>query len=178
MIVNADCLDHLKTLPDNTVDCLVTDPPYGLKFMGKDWDMAVPSVDIWKECLRVMKPGSFGYIFCIPRQDCLSRMMMSLEQAGFNVNFSSIYWTYASGFPKSLNMGKAIDKRAGAKREVVGKNERIATSYTKGDSHIGNILKDKEQAGILTTPATPEAKKLEGSYGGFQPKPASMPWTS
>ena len=87
MIVNANCLDHLKNLPDNTVDCLVTDPPYGIEFMGKDWDKSIPSVDIWKECLRVMKPGAFGFIMCIPRQDCLSRMMISLEQAGFTSTF-------------------------------------------------------------------------------------------
>lgn len=168
MIVNANCLDHLKTLPDNTVDCLVTDPPYGIEFMGKDWDKSIPSVDIWKECLRVMKPGAFGFIMCIPRQDCLSRMMISLEQAGFNINFSSLYWTYASGFPKAMNVGKKIDKRAGVEREVVEKIEHSVKPF--GKTFHGHEYKDI--GGNITSPATPEAKKLEGSYGGFQPKPA------
>ena len=169
MIINADCLDHLKTLPDNTVDCLVTDPPYGLEFMGKDWDKSIPSVDIWKECLRVLKPGAFGYIFCIPRQDCLSRMMMSLEQAGFNINFSSIYWTYANGFPKALNIGKAIDKRAGVKGKEVIRQDFYDRSNKK-ECEMKQVPCGTK--GVYNLPATPEAKKLEGSYGGFQPKPA------
>ena len=169
MIINADCLDHLKTLPDNTVDCLVTDPPYGIEFMGKDWDKSIPSVDIWKECLRVLKPGAFGYIFCIPRQDCLSRMMMSLEQAGFNINFSSIYWTYANGFPKALNIGKAIDKRAGVKGKEVIRQDFYDRSNKK-ECEMKQVPCGTK--GVYNLPATPEAKKLEGSYGGFQPKPA------
>ncbi len=88
-------------LPDESMDCMVTDPPYGISMMGRDWDRAVPSVEIWKECLRVLKPGAFAFVMCIPRQDCLSRMIINLEDAGFMVNFSPIYWTYATGFPKA-----------------------------------------------------------------------------
>jgi len=175
MILNGDCLEVLKQLPDDSVDQLVTDPPYGIAFMGKSWDDALPSIDIWKECYRVMKPGSFGFIMCIPRQDCLSRMMISLENAGFNINFSSIYWTYASGFPKALNMGKAIDKRLGKEREVVGygkRNHQDKKSYGGNSETIfvngGNNIKGLE----ITNAASDQAKQMEGSYGGFQPKPA------
>ncbi len=169
MILEGNCLDTMKTLEADSVDQLVTDPPYGINFMGKSWDnfekgqelredinkehteagrnlyekedgthdinatysancpqykfegMIEFFVPIWKEAYRVMKPGAFGFVCCIPRQDCLSRMMVSLEMAGFNINFSSIYWTYASGFPKATNIAKKIDKRMGKEREVVGK---------------------------------------------------------
>lgn len=122
-IIHGDNLDVMPSFDANRFDCIATDPPYGLSFMGRDWDKAVPSVAIWKECLRVLKPGAFASVMCIPRQDCLAHMIVNLGDAGFNVGFSSIYWTYATGFPKALNLGKSN-------------------------------------------------KKLEGAYGGFQPKPA------
>jgi len=206
MILQGDCLEVLKAVKDNTIDGLVTDPPYGIAFMGKNWDffngeeyngknkfsedeeykknflmkngnsssagMIQFFTPIWKEVYRVMKPGAFGFVCCIPRQDCLSRMMISLEDAGFNINFTSLYWTYATGFPKALHIGKAIDKRLEKKRKVVGKNPRIATSLTKTDGFLGCLVKDKTIAGQITAPASEEAKKMEGSYGGFQPKPA------
>ena len=78
--------------------------------MGKKWDQALPDINIWKECLRVMKPGAFGFVMCIPRQDCLSRMIVSLEDAGFDVGFSSMMWTMASGFSKSMNIKKKMLK--------------------------------------------------------------------
>jgi len=182
MILQGDCLEVLKSIKDNTIDSLVTDPPYSISFMSKSWDEALPSVDLWKEVYRVMKPGAFGFIMCIPRQDCLSRMMISLEDAGFNINFSSLYWTFATGFPKSLNMGKAVDKRLGKEREVVGEKPNIC-GYKDGWDHkqevnsdLGKkytpILNDRKPAGQITAPASDEAKRLEGSYGGFQPKPA------
>lgn len=83
--------------------------------MGLSWDKALPSPEALKQCCRVLKPGAFGFIMCAPRQDVLSRMIIRLEDAGFNVNFSSIYWTFATGFPKSSNVGKLIDKRNGRK---------------------------------------------------------------
>jgi hypothetical protein len=117
-----DCEVQLKDFPDNTIDLIVTDPPYGLKFMGKDWDKAIPKVEIWKECLRVLKPGAFAFIMCGPRQDILHRMILNIAEAGFYVDFTSLYWTYATGFPKALNISKAIDKRAGAVRKVTCRN--------------------------------------------------------
>jgi DNA modification methylase len=110
-IICGDCLDMMAGMEDASIDLIVTDPPYGMSFMGKAWDKALPSVDVWRECLRVLKPGAFAFVMCIPRQDCLSRMIINLEDAGFMVNFSTIYWTYATGFPKAANLSKLADKR-------------------------------------------------------------------
>lgn len=100
IIYTEDCLSGIKKhLPDNSIDLLCCDPQYGWGFMSKAWDKAIPSVEIWRECLRVMKSGSFGFIMTGPRQDCLARMIRSLEEAGFNTSFTSLYWCFASGFP-------------------------------------------------------------------------------
>ena len=112
-IINGDSLKVLKKLENESVDLICTDPPYGYSFMGKDWDKVVPSVEIWKECLRVLKPGGFCFVMSAPRTDVQSRMGTKLEDAGFQTNFSPIYWTYATGFPKATNVGKMVDKRAG-----------------------------------------------------------------
>ena len=119
-ILHGDSLELLKDLDDNSVDSLVTDPPYGYSFMGKNWDKAVPSVELWEECLRVLKPGSFAFIMSAPRSDVQSEMIKRLEKAGFRVDFTPIYWTYATGFPKAGNIGKMIDKRLGKKGKVIG----------------------------------------------------------
>lgn len=103
-----DCLEKLKELEDNSVDAIVTDPPYGLSFMGKKWDYDVPSVDIWKECLRVLKPG--GYLLSFAGTRTQHRMAVNIEDAGFEIR-DMIFWTYASGFPKSLNIWKQLKKR-------------------------------------------------------------------
>lgn len=103
--------EGIKNIPDNSIDLMPTDPPYGYSFMGRNWDKALVSIGTWKECLRVLKPGAFAFIMCAPRQDVLSRQIINLEEAGFITGFSSIYWTYASGFPKAQNISKAIDKR-------------------------------------------------------------------
>lgn len=110
VLYNANCLEIMKFFPDKSVDLVLTDPPYGLKFMGKDWDKAIPSVSIWKECLRVLKDGAFAFIMSSPRQDCLSRMIVNLGDAGFSIGFSSIEWCYSSGFPKAINIEKKILK--------------------------------------------------------------------
>src|SRR6266849_9829897 len=117
-LIHANCIDVLRNMPDNSVDCIVTDPPYGYSFMGKDWDKAVPSVEVWKECLRVLRPGSFAFVMSAPRQDVLSQMIVRITEAGFDTDFTSIYWTYASGFPKAMNIGKAVDKRNGVEFPV------------------------------------------------------------
>jgi site-specific DNA-methyltransferase (adenine-specific) len=82
-------------MKDNSLDLIVTDPPYGYSFMGKDWDKAVPSIEIWNECLRVLKPGAFMFVMSAPRQDVLSRMIVNIEDAGFRTDFSSLRWIYA-----------------------------------------------------------------------------------
>ena len=112
-----DCLEVLKTIPDNSIDSIVTDPPYGLSFMGKKWDYDVPSVEIWTECLRVLKPG--GHLLSFAGSRTYHRMAVRIEDAGFEIR-DQIMWVYGSGFPKSHNIGKAIDKIEGNEREVVG----------------------------------------------------------
>ena len=106
-----DCLDKLKQLDDNSVDSIVTDPPYGLSFMGKKWDYDVPSQEIWKECMRVLKPG--GHLLAFAGSRTYHRMAVRVEDAGFEIR-DQIMWIYGSGFPKSLNIGKQIDKKPNA----------------------------------------------------------------
>ena len=108
MIINNDSLIALKELPENSIDAIVTDPPYGLSFMGKKWDYDVPSTEIWTECLRVLKPG--GYLLAFAGTRTQHRMAVRIEDAGFEIR-DMIAWIYGSGFPKSLNIGKAVDKR-------------------------------------------------------------------
>jgi hypothetical protein len=105
-----DCLDVLRTLPDNSVDACVTDPPYGLSFMGKKWDYDVPTVEVWVEVLRVLKPG--GHLLCFAGTRTQHRMAVRIEDAGFEIR-DMIAWVYGSGFPKSLDIGKSIDKHGG-----------------------------------------------------------------
>jgi len=112
-----DCLDKLKDLHDNSIDSIVTDPPYGLSFMGKKWDYDVPSQEIWEECIRVIKPG--GYLLAFAGSRTYHRMAVRIEDSGFEIR-DQIMWVYGSGFPKSLNIGKGVDKLQGNEREVVG----------------------------------------------------------
>jgi site-specific DNA-methyltransferase (adenine-specific) len=112
-----DCLDRLKELPDNSIDSVVTDAPYGLSFMGKKWDYDVPSTEIWKECFRVLKPG--GHLLSFGGSRTYHRLAVNVEDAGFEIR-DQIQWIYGSGFPKSHNIGKAVDKKLGNEREVVG----------------------------------------------------------
>jgi site-specific DNA-methyltransferase (adenine-specific) len=103
-----DCLDKLKELDDNSIDSIVTDPPYGLSFIGKKWDYDVPSVEIWEECMRVLKPG--GYLLSFAGSRTYHRMAVRIEDAGFEIR-DQIMWIYGSGFPKSHDVGKNIEKR-------------------------------------------------------------------
>jgi hypothetical protein len=102
-----DCLDVLRTIDTNTIDAIVTDPPYGLSFMGKRWDYDVPSVEVWYECLRVLKPG--GHLLAFAGTRTQHRMACRIEDAGFEIR-DMIAWVYGSGFPKSLDVSKAIDR--------------------------------------------------------------------
>jgi DNA modification methylase len=111
-----DCREQLKHLADNSVDSVVTDPPYELGFMGKSWDSTGIAYDVtvWEECLRVLKPG--GHILAFGGSRTWHRLAVAVEDAGFELR-DSIAWIYGSGFPKSLDVSKAIDKKAGAERE-------------------------------------------------------------
>lgn len=106
-----DCLDTLRAMPACSVDSIVTDPPYGLSFMGKRWDYDVPSVEVWAECLRVLKPG--GHLLAFAGTRTQHRMAVRIEDAGFEIR-DMIAWVYGSGFPKSLDVSKAIDKTGAA----------------------------------------------------------------
>ena len=110
-LILGDCIDKLKELDDNSIDSIVTDPPYGLSFMGKKWDYDVPSQEIFEECLRVLKPG--GYLLSFAGSRTYHRMAVRVEDAGFEIR-DQIMWIYGSGFPKSLNIGKQIDKKPNA----------------------------------------------------------------
>lgn len=118
-MINGNCLDIMPTLEANSVDSIVTDSPYGLKFMGKDWDRGVPGVRFWVEMLRVAKPGCHLLAFGGTRT--FHRLMVAIEDAGWEIR-DTIMWVYGSGFPKSLNVGKAVDKLQGNERKVIGKN--------------------------------------------------------
>ena len=175
-IVLGDCLDVLQKLPDNSIDGLNCDPPYSWKFMGKNWDKAVPSVKIWKECLRVLKPGGFAFIMSGPRQDGLEQMIANLRKAGFKIHFTSLYWAQASGFPKIHNIAKAVDKKNGKTGKVIGikKNKINFSNSCKGDSSFYDAAwQDGNYTDLaVTEPETEQAKALKGAYAGFQPKPA------
>ena len=115
-ILLGDCRDRLKELPDNSIDSIVTDPPYELGFMGKSWDASGVAYDVtvWQECLRVLKPG--GHMLAFSGSRTYHRMACAIEDAGFQIR-DQIMWVYGSGFPKSLNISKAIDKQNGRRFE-------------------------------------------------------------
>lgn len=220
-----DCLEVLKTIPDNSVDSIVTDPPYGIGFMNKEWDKpskhrelierekkrseerfedgkspvkggfskgVQPGLPIgtakegrwfqewceqWgKECLRVLKPGGYLLSFSAPRT--YHRMTTGFEDAGFEIR-DQIMWVFGSGFPKSLNIGKAIDKLQGNEREVIGKKIQRVDGTTRNKQPNGGFMKDnvitKESDGYIdvTKPGSPESQKWEG--WGTALKPAHEP---
>jgi len=135
-----DCLEEMRTMEDNSVDSIVTDPPYGLSFMGKKWDYDVPSVEIWKECLRVLKPG--GYLLSFAGTRTQHRMCCNIEDAGFEIR-DMIAWVYGSGFPKSHNIGKAVDKLQGNEREDLG-SQKITGQALGVNKGLGKSSGDTE----------------------------------
>jgi site-specific DNA-methyltransferase (adenine-specific) len=152
----------MKGLDDNSVDSIVTDPPYGISFMAKKWDYDVPSVDVWKEAMRVLKPGGHALIACGTRTQ--HRMVVNIEDAGFEIR-DVVSWIYGSGFPKSLNISKAIDKAAGVEREVVG------TKDGGPDMRGGNFSNDTGERMVadITAPATESAKQWDGWGTALKP---------
>jgi site-specific DNA-methyltransferase (adenine-specific) len=175
VVYHGSNLDVLPTLPDNSVDAIVTDPPYELGFMGKSWDSSgiAYSVELWRECLRVLKPG--GHLLAFGGSRTWHRIAVAIEDAGFDVR-DSIAWLYGSGFPKSLDISKAIDKAAGAEREVIGSKmaspKGISAAESRTDSAAGAYGGEAKEIDI-TAPATDEAKKWQG--WGTALKPAFEP---
>ena len=106
-LLNGDCLEQMKQLPDNSVDSIVSDPPYGISFMAKKWDYDVPKVEVWKEAMRVLKHGGHALIACGTRTQ--HRMVVNIEDAGFEIR-DVVSWIYGSGFPKSLNIHKKDER--------------------------------------------------------------------
>lgn len=158
----------LKTLPDNSIDAVVTDPPYGFSFMGKKWDYDVPSVELWEECLRVLKPG--GHLLAFAGTRTQHRMAVRIEDAGFEIR-DMLAWVYGSGFPKSLDVSKAIDKMAGAEREKIGRGKGrtgAAAQPNGGSVHSDDNYQWPGEFDI-TAPATAAAKEWAGWGTALKP---------
>jgi site-specific DNA-methyltransferase (adenine-specific) len=167
-VMVGSCLDRMRELPDASVDAVVTDPPYELGFMGKSWDSSgiAFNTDVWLECLRVLKPG--GHLLAFGGSRTWHRIAVAVEDAGFQIR-DSVAWLYGSGFPKSLDVSKAIDKAAGAEREVVGSKKwsNSKNHFVPGENHAASVNLDE------TAPATFEAQKWQG--WGTALKPAFEP---
>ncbi len=167
-IYNMDCLEGMKLLDDNSIDNIVTDPPYELGFMGKKWDNTgiAYNVDVWKECLRVLKPG--GHLLAFGGTRTYHRMTCAIEDAGFEIR-DCIQWLYGSGFPKSHNISKAIDKRLGGtpkQGRFLYKNGKTA-----GGKRIGQLAGGAKH--YETIPDTEQARQWDG--WGTALKPANEP---
>jgi site-specific DNA-methyltransferase (adenine-specific) len=162
-----DSAQELLNIKDNSVDMLCTDPPYGYSFMNKGWDKVLPDVNIWRQCYRVLKPGSFITVMAAPRTDVLWRISRDLEEAGFDLSFSNIEWVYHSGFPKATDVSKMIDKREGGEVKV-GKSFNVAGGVDNQPLAPTN----PDRLAMKHNADTELAKKYEGSKAGFQPKPA------
>jgi site-specific DNA-methyltransferase (adenine-specific) len=180
-VLGGSCLDRLLELEDCSIDAVVTDPPYELGFMGKSWDSSgiAYNVEVWRQCLRVLKPG--GHILAFGGSRTWHRLAVAIEDAGFELR-DSIAWIYGSGFPKSLDVSKAIDKAAGVEREVVtetvvdifGEREedkKLAQPGATADRiSMGNGW---QETPVETVATTDDAKKWQG--WGTALKPAFEP---
>ena len=161
-----DCLAIMKNMPDNSIDSICTDPPYGIGFMGKGWDCAVPGEGFAREALRVLKPG--GHLIAFAATRTVHRLAVALEDAGFEIR-DQIAWLQWQGFPKSLDVSKALDQHHGAERAVlserpafgIGQNGAAFNGHKDGATHK------------ITAPATDDAKKWEG--WGTALKPSQEP---
>ena len=165
-------LDILPTIPDNSIDSIITDPPYELGFMGKQWDATgiAYNIQLWRECLRVLKPG--GHLLAFGGTRTYHRMTCAIEDAGFEIR-DSIHWIYGSGFPKSLDVSKAIDKAAGAERQIVGTGTSGKILRANGQNERPYQQDQDRITHNITAPATDEARTWEG--WGTALKPAHEP---
>ena len=187
-IWHGDALEVLRGLPDASVDAIVTDPPAGISFMGKEWDGAKGGREQWsawlaevmREAYRVTKPGGHALVWALPRTSHWTAC--GLEDAGWEIR-DKIVHLFGSGFPKSLDVSKAIDKAAGAEREVVGRYQPPngkAWNLERDESVPGNHgqtmgeFARRSESMNLTAPATPDAERWQG--WGTALKPAAEDW--
>lgn len=175
-LLNGNNIELLKKLESNSVDSIITDPPYGLSFMNKKWDYDVPSIDFWKEVLRVLKPG--GHVLSFGGTRTYHRMVINMEDAGFEIR-DQIMWLYGSGFPKSHNISKAIDKFEGNERKIIGKKIQRVDGTTRNLQSNGGFMKEniitKKSDGYINIEeaGSENSKKYDG--WGTALKPANEP---
>jgi site-specific DNA-methyltransferase (adenine-specific) len=163
-IFNEDCL-NLKKLESQTIDCLVTDPPYGISFQNHEWDKALPDKKIWQETFRVMKPGSFGMVFSSVR--LMHRLMVDLEDSGFLIK-DVLFWVYLNGMPKTRDIALDIDQELEVESKIIGEYKYVQ-GYKKGGAEHYKVNKPK----LIKKPMSEFGKKYEGS--GLNLKPAYEP---
>jgi len=179
-IHNGDCVEVLKSIPNDSIDYVVTDPPYGIAFMGKLWDKALPDIEAFKQMYRVLKPGALAFVMSSPRQDVLWRMLRMLEECGFQLRQSFVSWIYKTGFPKAYCVSKGIDRKFKLKRKTIGvkSDPRYRYGYehsTKGEEAGHKYGKYKEtdgqKVGAITEPVCEGSKKWQGwkSITGLKP---------
>ncbi len=166
-----DCCQVMKKLNNDSIDAVVTDPPYELGFMGKKWDSTGISfqLEVWQEVLRILKPG--GHLLAMGGTRTHHRLMCALEDAGFEIR-DTLMWLYGSGFPKSLDVSKAIDKAAGAERADLGASPNWRESKRDREK-FGSMEVRGANAGRITIPATDAAREWDG--WGTALKPAWEP---
>ncbi|WP_312800935.1 DNA-methyltransferase [Corynebacterium variabile] len=195
---HGDCLEVLRSLDDNSVDSVTTDPPYGLSntkpaqvadvlaawvtgdteavpakkggFMGADWDSFVPPPAVWAECLRVLKPGGHMAVFAGARTQDL--MGLAIRLAGFEIR-DTLGWIQGAGFPKSMDVSKAIDKAAGAEREVVGTRKKLDSYGQQAGNNVYGGGPNHDGLQAITIPASDAARQWSG--WGTALKPAIEP---
>lgn len=179
-IHQGDCLNIMKNFEDNVIDAIVTDPPYGLRFMNKVWDYDVPAVTLFQELLRVAKPGAI--LLCFGGTRTWHRIAVNIEDAGWKIR-DTIIWLYGSGFPKGLDISKAIDQKQGATREIIsyqdGTGGENLNKLTRPDGHdsetakgcgaYGQGAKQKTIQIPVTKAATPEAEQWQGWRTALKP---------
>ena len=176
-LILGDCMESLRKMPDNSVDSIVTDPPYGLAFMGKKWDYDVPSVEIWAECLRVLKPG--GYLLAFSGTRTQHRMVCAIEDAGFEIR-DTIMWLYGTGFPKSHNLDgewdgwgtalkPAFEPVIMARKPLIGTVEKNVRAHGTGAINIDGCRVE----GVKGVPASPRRADQNAAYGDLSKDPGT-----
>lgn len=174
-LVVGDCIEKMKDIPDDTIDSIITDPPYELGFMGKAWDSTGIAYNpaVWQEALRILKPG--GYLLSFGGSRTYHRMACAIEDAGFEIR-DQIMWVYSSGFPKSHDVSKAVDKELGAERKVVGTKRGTTADPSTGRRDMPGKAVGVKQTAIdvpVTIAGSEEASEWEG--WGTALKPAHEP---